>query len=55
MLENDLKVKTSVPIDTKAQKHRLPEEKRTNFIENLAISNKNTTSFGNYYTNEPNH
>ena len=33
--KNDLKVKKSVPINTKARKARLPEEKRTNFIENL--------------------
>ena len=33
--KNDLKVKKSVPINTKARKPRLPEEKRTNFIENL--------------------
>ena len=30
-----LKVKKSEPINTKARKPRLPEEKRTNFIENL--------------------
>ena len=30
-----MKVKKSVPINTKARKPRLPEEKRTNFIENL--------------------
>ena len=33
--KNDLKVKKSVPINNKARKPRLPEEKRTNFIENL--------------------
>ena len=33
--KNDLKVKKSVPINTKALNPRLPEEKRTNFIENL--------------------
>ena len=33
--KNDKKVKTSSPINTKARKHRLPEEKCTNFIENL--------------------
>ena len=32
---NDWQVKKSVPIDTKARKPRLPEEKRNNFIENL--------------------
>ena len=33
--KNDLKVKKSVPLNTKTRKPRLPEEKRTNFIENL--------------------
>ena len=33
--KNDLKVKKSVPINTNGRKPRLPEEKRTNFIENL--------------------
>ena len=33
--KNDLKVKKSVPINTKSRKPRLPEEKRTHFIENL--------------------
>ena len=33
--KNDLKVKRSVPVNIKAGKPRLPEEKRTNFIENL--------------------
>ena len=52
--KNDLKVKKSVSINTKARKPRLPEEKRTNFIENLNRI-KNTKSFSKYYTNEPNH
>ena len=30
-----MEVKKSVPINTKARKPRLPEEKRTNFIEDL--------------------
>ena len=33
--KSDLKVKKSVPINTKARKSRLPEKKGTNFIENL--------------------
>ena len=52
--KNDLKVKKSVPINTKAQKPRLPEEKRTKFIENLNRI-KIQSLLANITTNEPNH
>ena len=50
----DLKVK-NLPINTKALKTWLPEEKRTIFKENLDYIYIYIKYFSKYYTNEPNH